>query len=119
MGVSQALLRLSDVPVLRASGGPAPGHVEGAGYPGAEESGESHVRPESSVPRTGPAEGGHGEASLLCHCRIRTADEIRAEILRLRLKTVEEVYARVLGGGGCRTCAPEIRKLLSESVSAR
>ncbi len=82
---------------------------------GTKESRESHVRPESLVPRAGPAEAGHGEAPLLCQCRLRTAEEIRAEILRFGLKTVEEVYARVLGGGGCRTCAPEIRKLLSET----
>lgn len=67
----------------------------------------------------GPKEEAAGDAKpgstpYVCTCKQRTADAIRREVIRLELKTVEEVYALVLEGGGCRTCAREIEKILEE-----
>ena len=53
-------------------------------------------------------------APFLCECLKRDSEEIRREIVRLGLRTVGEVYDRLLSGGGCRTCAPEIARLLAE-----
>lgn len=65
-------------------------------------------------PKEEAADGKPGSNPYVCACKLRTADAIRREVMRLELKTVEEVYALVLEGGGCRTCAQEIRRILEE-----
>ena len=58
-----------------------------------------------------------GSQDFLCHCFHRSPADLRAEIVRLNLKTVTEVYQKLLQGGACRSCAEDIQKLLDETWS--
>lgn len=55
-----------------------------------------------------------GGDSYLCECFGRSLAEIRADVERLKLKSVVEVYDRLLRGGACRMCTCQIEKLLAE-----
>ena len=52
-------------------------------------------------------------SDFLCYCLGKTPEEIASEIRRLGLHSPVEVYDRLLRGGACHICAPEIAKLLS------
>lgn len=61
-----------------------------------------------------PTTNGPGRGPDLCGCSQKRLDSIRDEIVRRRLRTVEEVYEALLDGGGCRTCTPDIARILQE-----
>ena len=50
----------------------------------------------------------------ICHCFGKTRAEIRADVLRLSLKTAEDVARSVLAGAGCSLCRPQVEAVLEE-----
>ena len=50
----------------------------------------------------------------VCHCYGKTRAEIRADVLRLSLKTAEDVARSVLAGAGCSLCRPQVEEVLEE-----
>jgi NifU-like protein len=54
------------------------------------------------------------QAHVVCHCFQVTRETIREVVLQNRLRTIEDVTHYTKAGGGCTTCHPEIRQILSE-----
>jgi NAD(P)H-nitrite reductase large subunit len=54
------------------------------------------------------------DGRLVCHCFVKTAAEIRADIIQLRLQTADDVARSLLAGNGCTLCRPDIERILTE-----
>jgi len=53
---------------------------------------------------------------LVCYCFFhKTAADIKAEVLRLELKTRDQVFRRILAGVACTLCLPDVEAILAEA----
>jgi len=58
------------------------------------------------------------EPRIVCHCFHKTREDLRAEILRLKLRDLEEAVLRLSAGNGCTLCRPDIEVLIHAVTAA-
>jgi NAD(P)H-nitrite reductase large subunit len=56
---------------------------------------------------------------IVCYCFDKTAEDIRSEILRLGIRTLDEALRVLCAGNGCTLCRPDLETILVEASRAR